>query len=130
MLFRSVKKAMKHTPVVTVGALGNPQLMEEILAQGRADMVALGRPLLADPDLPNKLKAGKEDEVYPCLRCMACISESFVPYVKYPSRIRRCPVNPTAYKEVPASRVTNMSACSMPSRSRLWSINRSVFSGV
>ena len=69
-------------------------------------MVALGRPLLADPDLPNKLKAGREDEVYPCLRCMACISESFVPYVKYPSRIRRCPVNPTAYKEVPASRVT------------------------
>lgn len=69
-------------------------------------MVALGRPLLADPDLPNKLKAGREEEVFPCLRCMACISESFVPYVKYPSRIRRCPANPTAYKEVPASRVT------------------------
>ncbi len=106
-LAEAVKKAMKHTPVVTVGALGNPALMESILAEGRADMVALARPLLADPDLPNKLKAGREDEVYPCLRCMACISESFVPYVKYPSRIRRCPVNPTAYKEVPASRVTN-----------------------
>lgn len=105
-LAEAVKKAMKHTPVVTVGALGNPELMEDILARGKADMVALGRPLLADPDLPNKLKAGREDEVYPCLRCMACISESFVPYVKYPSRIRRCPANPTAYKEVPASRVT------------------------
>lgn len=106
-LAEGVKKAMKHTPVVTVGALGDPELMESILAEGRADMVALARPLLADPDLPNKLKAGREDEVYPCLRCMACISESFVPYVKYPSRIRRCPVNPTAYKEIPASRVTN-----------------------
>lgn len=105
-LAEAVKKAMKHTPVVTVGALGNPELMEDILARGKADMVALGRPLLADPDLPNKLKAGREDEIYPCLRCMACISESFVPYVKYPSRIRRCPANPTAYKEVPASRVT------------------------
>lgn len=105
-LAEAVKKAMKHTPVVTVGALGNPELMEDILAWGKADMVALGRPLLADPDLPNKLKAGREDEIYPCLRCMACISESFVPYVKYPSRIRRCPANPTAYKEVPASRVT------------------------
>ncbi len=105
-LAEAVKKAMKHTPVVTVGALGNPDLMEEILATGRADMVALARPLLADPDLPNKLKAGRVEDVYPCLRCMACISESFVPYVKYPSRIRRCPVNPTAYKEVPASRVT------------------------
>ena len=106
-LAEAIKKAMKHTPVVTVGALGNPDLMESILAEGRADMVALGRPLLADPDLPNKLKAGRVEDVYPCLRCMACISESFVPYVKYPSRIRRCPVNPTAYKEVPASRVTN-----------------------
>ena len=105
-LAEAVKKAMKHTPVVTVGALGNPELMERILEEGKADMVALARPLLADPDLPNKLKAGKEDTVYPCLRCMACISESFVPYVKYPSRIRRCPANPTAYKEVPASRVT------------------------
>lgn len=101
---------MKHTPVVTVGALGNPELMERILEEGKADMVALARPLLADPNLPNKLKAGKEDEVYPCLRCMACISESFVPYVKYPSRIRRCPSNPTAYKEVPASRVTKTDA--------------------
>ena len=105
-LAEAVKKAVKHTPVVTVGALGNPELMERILEEGKADMVALARPLLADPDLPNKLKAGKEDEAYPCLRCMACISESFVPYVKYPSRIRRCPANPTAYKEVPASRVT------------------------
>ena len=109
-LAEAIKKAMKHTPVVTVGALGNPDLMESILAEGRADMVALGRPLLADPDLPNKLKAGRVEDVYPCLRCMACISESFVPYVKYPSRIRRCPVNPTAYKEVPASRVTNTTA--------------------
>lgn len=104
-LAEAVKKALKHTPVVTVGALGNPELMESILAQGKADMVALGRPLLADPDLPNKLKAGREEDIFPCLRCMACISESFVPYVKYPSRIRRCPANPTAYKEVPASRV-------------------------
>lgn len=101
-LAEAVKKAMKHTPVVTVGALGDPELMESIIADGRADMVALARPLLADPELPNKLKAGRADEVYPCLRCMACISESFVPYVRYCSRIRRCPSNPTAYKELPA----------------------------
>lgn len=112
-LAEAVKKAVKHTPVVTVGALGNPELMENILAQGKADIIALGRPLLADPNLPNKLKAGREEEIYPCLRCMACISESFVPYVKYPSRIRRCPSNPTAYKEVPASRVA---AAQVPKR--------------
>ena len=44
---------MKHTPVVTVGALGDPELMESIIAEGRADIVALARPLLADPELPN-----------------------------------------------------------------------------
>ena len=104
-LAEAIKKEMKHTPVVTVGALGDPELMESIIAEGRADIVALARPLLADPELPNKLKAGKADQVSPCLRCMACISESFVPYVRYCSRIRRCPTNPTAYKEIPASQV-------------------------
>ena len=104
-LAEAIKKEMKHTPVVTVGALGDPELMESSIAEGRADIVALARPLLADPELPNKLKAGKADQVSPCLRCMACISESFVPYVRYCSRIRRCPSNPTAYKEIPASQV-------------------------
>lgn len=104
-LAEAIKKEMKHTPVVTVGALGDPELMESIIAEGRADIVALARPLLADPELPNKLKAGKADQLSPCLRCMACISESFVPYVRYCSRIRRCPSNPTAYKEIPASQV-------------------------
>lgn len=104
-LAEAIKKEMKHTPVVTVGALGDPELMESIIAEGRADIVALARPLLADPELPNKLKAGQAGKIFPCLRCMACISESFVPYVRYCSRIRRCPSNPTAYKEIPASQV-------------------------
>ena len=104
-LAEAIKKEMKHTPVVTVGALGDPELMESIIAEGRADIVALARPLLADPELPNKLKAGQAEKIFPCLRCMACISESFVPYVRYCSRIRRCPSNPTAYKEIPASQV-------------------------
>lgn len=101
-LAEAIKKAVKHTPVCTVGALNDPELMEDILRSGKADMVALARSLQADPELPNKLKAGREDDVIPCQRCMACISESFVPYVKYPSRIRRCMVNPEAYKEGPA----------------------------
>lgn len=104
-LAEAIKKEMKHTPVVTVGALGDPELMESIIAEGRADIVALARPLLADPELPNKLKAGQAEKIFPCLRCMTCISESFVPYVRYCSRIRRCPSNPTAYKEIPASQV-------------------------
>ncbi len=101
-LAEGIKKVLKHTPVSTAGAISDPNMMEELLASGKIDMVAMARNLLADPDFPNKLKEGREDEIMPCQRCMACISESFVPYVKYPSRIRRCMVNPEAYKEGPA----------------------------
>ncbi len=104
-LAEAIKAQLKHTPVVAVGSLQDPQMMEDIIAEGKADMVALGRALIADPQLPNKLKEGREDEVFPCLRCMACISENFVPYVRHCSRIRRCPANPMAYKELAARAV-------------------------
>lgn len=97
-LAEAIKKVVK-TPVITVGALGDPDMMEQIIAEGKADMVGLARPLIADPDLPNKLKCGHDEDVTPCLRCEACISESFVPYVKYASKIVRCTVNPTSYRE-------------------------------
>ena len=45
-------------PVIAVGRIHDPALAERILAEGRADFVAMGRPLLADPDLPRKLAAG------------------------------------------------------------------------
>jgi 2,4-dienoyl-CoA reductase-like NADH-dependent reductase (Old Yellow Enzyme family)/NADPH-dependent 2,4-dienoyl-CoA reductase/sulfur reductase-like enzyme len=69
-----IKKHVK-TPVATVGALSDPRLMEEILASGRADVVELGRETLCDPDLPVKLRTGRDDEVDECLRCYACFSE-------------------------------------------------------
>jgi 2,4-dienoyl-CoA reductase-like NADH-dependent reductase (Old Yellow Enzyme family)/thioredoxin reductase len=68
-----IKKHVK-TPVATVGALGNPELMEEIIASGQADVVMVGRALLADPYMPQKARAGKSDEIRPCLRCFTCFS--------------------------------------------------------
>lgn len=94
----AIKKAVK-TPVVTVGGLGDPDLMEEIIESGKADLVALGRPLIADAELPNKIRTGCVDDIRPCQRCNSCISESFVPYIKYCSRITRCMVNPIAGRE-------------------------------
>ncbi len=97
-LAEAVKKVVK-TPVATVGALGDPDLMEQIIAEGKADVVCLARPLIADAELPNKIRSGRADDITPCQRCNACISESFVPYVKYCSRIIRCMVNPiTGYE--------------------------------
>jgi 2,4-dienoyl-CoA reductase-like NADH-dependent reductase (Old Yellow Enzyme family) len=69
-----IKKHVK-TPVATVGALTDPEMMEEIIASGQADVVNLGRQLLADPDLPVKARTGRDDEINRCMRCYSCFSE-------------------------------------------------------
>jgi NADPH-dependent 2,4-dienoyl-CoA reductase/sulfur reductase-like enzyme len=56
-------------PVVTLGRIHRPALAEAILADGQADLIAMGRPLLADPYLPQKAFDGKEDEIRPCIAC-------------------------------------------------------------
>jgi 2,4-dienoyl-CoA reductase-like NADH-dependent reductase (Old Yellow Enzyme family)/thioredoxin reductase len=68
-----IKKHIK-TPVATVGALGDPELMEEIIASGKADVVEIARGLLADPDIPLKARTGREREIRKCMRCLSCFS--------------------------------------------------------
>lgn len=63
-------------PVVAVGKLGYPDLAEQALRDGKCDMIMLGRPLLADPEWPNKVYAGRVDELCPCIGCQeGCINE-------------------------------------------------------
>lgn len=57
-------------PVLVAGRLGDPQRIREVIRDQLADMVALGRPLLADPDLPLKMRSGRENEI---MRCGACL---------------------------------------------------------
>jgi NADPH-dependent 2,4-dienoyl-CoA reductase/sulfur reductase-like enzyme len=57
-------------PVMAAGRLGDPKRIREIIAGGTIDMVALGRPLLADPDLPKKMIDGKDDEILLCGHCL------------------------------------------------------------
>ena len=66
----------KHvsTPVATVGALSDPELLEEIIASGKADVVELARGLICDPDLPRKAREGRSDEIVKCMRCFTCFS--------------------------------------------------------
>lgn len=94
----AIKKAVK-TPVAVVGGLDEPELMEQVLAEGKADIIAVGRSIIADAQMPDKFRGGRADDVTPCIRCNHCISESFVPYVKYSSRLTRCSVNPVAGRE-------------------------------
>ncbi|MBV8928698.1 MAG: FAD-dependent oxidoreductase [Mycobacteriaceae bacterium] len=60
-------------PVIAVGRIHDPAHAEKILAEGRADFIAMGRPLLADEELPNKLRAGQAHLVRKCISCENCI---------------------------------------------------------
>ena len=83
-------------PVAAVGKLGYPDLAESALRAGQCDMVMLGRPLLADPQWPNKAFAGKVADILPCIGCQeGCLNE----FVEggHP----QCAVNPrTAFEEI------------------------------
>lgn len=74
-LARSVKAAV-DVPVIAVGRIG-PDDGERILADGGADLIAMGRQLLADPDLPLRLAAGRPDLVRPCINCFVCVAQNF-----------------------------------------------------
>ena len=63
-------------PIVAVGKLGYPDLAEKALRDGMADMIMLGRPLLADPDWCSKAYSGRVEEIRPCIGCQqACVNE-------------------------------------------------------
>ncbi|MBQ3282530.1 MAG: FAD-binding protein, partial [Atopobiaceae bacterium] len=84
---RAIKPHVK-TPVATVGALSDPQMMEELVASGAADLVAVGRALIADPELPDKARVGRDEDIRPCLRCWRCLGDACV------TGALRCSVNP------------------------------------
>ena len=63
-----LKKAVT-VPVIAAGRMDNPDLASRAIAEGKTDMIGLGRPLLADPELPNKIKGGRVAKIRPCLSC-------------------------------------------------------------
>jgi NADPH-dependent 2,4-dienoyl-CoA reductase/sulfur reductase-like enzyme len=94
----AIKRAVS-TPVTVVGGINSPEMAEQIIAEGKADFVALGRQALADPEFPIKAQTGRADEIAPCLRC-GCFDpmipkEGEVP----PPHTFQCTVNPVCSKE-------------------------------
>lgn len=63
-----VKKVVK-VPVIAAGRLGYPDLAEKVLEEGKADFIGLGRGLLADPQWPNKVQQGRNDDIIICVAC-------------------------------------------------------------
>ena len=86
----------KHVsvPVATIGGLNDPEQMEEIIASGKADIVYMARALLADPFLPRKVMANKDEDIVKCLRCFTCMAE------RAATSTRRCTVNPVIGREL------------------------------
>ena len=65
----NLKKAGIKVPVIIDGGLTTPELAEKVLADGSADYIGLGRPMLADPDWAKKLSEDRPDDIVPCIRC-------------------------------------------------------------
>ena len=100
-------KGFVNVPVVAVGRINKPELAESILADGLADIVGIGRQLIADPEWPNKTLSGAWGDIRPCLSCMACIDATSPLWLGSPDGSGApfpCAVNAQACREV-ANRV-------------------------
>ena len=90
------KKLMGHVsiPVITSNRINTPEVGEEVLSGGAADMVSMARPFLADPEFVAKAAAGEADRIAPCIGCnQACLDHTFN------GKISTCLVNPRACYE-------------------------------
>jgi len=90
------KEIMKviDIPVIVAGRINDPSLAEQLIIDKKADLIAMGRPLLADPDLPKKAMEGKNDDIRKCIACNdGCLGNLY--------RFRRlsCALNPSVGKE-------------------------------
>ena len=65
-------KKVASVPVIAVGRM-DAELAEQVLEEGKADLVAIGRRLIADPELPNKVAEGRLDDINPCTGCLECM---------------------------------------------------------
>lgn len=75
-LAAAVKRRVR-VPVAAVGRLNKLEVAESILAQGKADLIAVGRQLFADAYWPEKTRTGRSHEVRPCLSCNICMDKAF-----------------------------------------------------
>ena len=91
-LAEEVKK-VSTVPVIAVGRM-DAELAETILEEGKADLVAIGRRLVADPELPIKAAEGRLDDINPCIGCMECLERRM-----FAGEDTGCAINPVMGKE-------------------------------
>lgn len=90
---KEIKKVV-DIPVILAGKFDDPQLANEVIGKGEVDMMGMGRPLLADPELGHKFFEGREDDIRPCIGChQGCLGRIFM------GQDISCAVNPTCGHE-------------------------------
>ncbi|MBT8372457.1 MAG: NADPH-dependent 2,4-dienoyl-CoA reductase, partial [Deltaproteobacteria bacterium] len=88
-------KGLVSVPLVTSNRINTPEVAEEVVAGGQADMISMARPFLADPDFVLKARKNKSDEINTCIGCnQACLDHIFL------GKISSCLVNPRACHEI------------------------------
>jgi 2,4-dienoyl-CoA reductase-like NADH-dependent reductase (Old Yellow Enzyme family)/thioredoxin reductase len=92
-LAQAIKREVS-VPVCVAGKINDPYLAEEILRQGKADFVALGRALVADPYFPKKAMEGKVGDIRKCIACQRCSEAVTIEHIPL-----HCTVNPAAGRE-------------------------------
>jgi len=87
-------KGEVNIPLITTNRINTPEVAEQVLAEGDADMVSMARPFLADPEFVNKAAEGRADEINTCIGCnQACLDHTFG------GKLTSCLVNPRACHE-------------------------------
>ena len=86
-------RAAVGVPVIAAGRLDDPLYAESVVQEGRADIVAIGRGLIADPDWPEKVRSGRFEDIRPCIACNACVDRVSN------AEEARCAVNPELGRE-------------------------------
>jgi len=93
-------KSGVRIPVIATNRINDPWVAEKILAEGKADLIGMGRALLADPELPRKAMEGRVEEIVPCIACSNCLTEIMGAYRQWGKPVATfCAVNPAAGKE-------------------------------
>lgn len=98
-LAEAIKKVVK-VPVTAVGGFNSPEQIEEAIASGKCDFVAMGRQQFADPAFVNKTLMGHEDEIAPCLRCSCFNPLASDPDKRPIPELWHCAVNPWGQREL------------------------------
>lgn len=93
MFAEAVKRAVS-IPVCATGSIRHLEYVEELLEQGKCDMVGIGRGLIAEPNWIRKVEEGREDEMRHCVSCLHCMTAMSGP------EITNCTVNPLALREI------------------------------